>query len=555
MDIPRRYWNFIGFVIAILILRLPFVTIDFFCVDEPYSVTMGNIASNGGIYGVDFACARGPLIYYTFALITKAFGYGNMVAVRIVHMIYIFICTLLVSGLSRSLGSKNTGILAGLLFIIFSFAYQGDEFWAFNLEFVLLPFLLGGIWMFWSAQVDHKSWKLMLSGLLIGVACTGRLTVSASGIVFLIFILMDVCDNRSKLREGITKSLLLAAGYLFGILLLFIPNILTGTLSQGTYSFFIYPLTYYSSISNVNFFGRLLLITKTQQILWILSLLYVIQSVTLRYRTYNVFGANADTYLILQAVAQFIGIYINGKGYGHYFLLVIPLLGIMTSLFCEHLVGMLNKDIKIGIGRATRNVSSSIMAFPQYLSWFRGGSLVCISLLMGSLISVSLSFAFPEDNYAKDGSTSIISFFHEKKTRFHPFKVAAKQIKTMTDPNDAVLVWGKCAELYPLSKRLPYLPWTSFDISSRTDPDTLLYNWYYKPWRDSISNNPPRVIVVPSGSYDGKDVNSEKWFKTMLDEEYVLKSHITWDKRSKFFRGSYMKGEEWIDLYERKDNL
>ena len=95
-------WLALGLTIG---LRLFFIHIQFFNVDEAVSAVAANAILDGGLPYLDAIGHRGPLTYYAYSLIFAIWGKNHMIAV---HWIYLFL-TLVITGLVWLTGYQIKG--------------------------------------------------------------------------------------------------------------------------------------------------------------------------------------------------------------------------------------------------------------------------------------------------------------------------------------------------------------------------------------------------------------------------------------------------------------
>ena len=214
-------WLALGLTIG---LRLFFIHIQFFNVDEAVSAVAANAILDGGLPYLDAIDHRGPLTYYAYSLIFAIWGKNHMVAV---HWIYLFL-TLVITGLVWLTGYQIKGNILGswsaLLFAVFTWTNPFHEMWAAHTEWLLLLFTLLGIntYLFYWRLIEKLSgWKkvllLMITGFFLGMAVLSKQVAALDLAAIMGFIFISTVTGNKHLRQSIGECLLLSLGWVIPI--------------------------------------------------------------------------------------------------------------------------------------------------------------------------------------------------------------------------------------------------------------------------------------------------------------------------------------------------
>jgi hypothetical protein len=201
-----------------IILRLFFIHIRFFSVDEAVSAVAANAILDGGVPYLDAIDHRGPLTYYVYALIFALFGKNQMI---ILHWVYLGVM-LVITGLVWCMGYQIKGKkLAGwtaLLFSIFTWVNPFHEMWAAHTEWLLVLFSLIGfnIYLYYHQRRQEgfsflEAIWLFMTGFCLGIAVLSKqvaiLDMAALGGFLIIARILGFSSTSQFLREGVLLSL------------------------------------------------------------------------------------------------------------------------------------------------------------------------------------------------------------------------------------------------------------------------------------------------------------------------------------------------------------
>jgi hypothetical protein len=217
---------FLLLVIA-FITRLNTLNDKIFEVDEAIYSVSGGMIQNGHVMYRDIWDHGPPLIYYSYAAIFAFFGQYNLAAVHCVLVFVVWLEATLIFQISRSRYGTLIGLIAGILFLVFSIIGAPWDVLAANKEFFgLLPLLLGILLQLrLGSSFRLNLLALFTSGFLLGIAVgfkqTFLLFVPLPAVAFLRFY--TIAENTNSVFTGkaathLTTSLVL---YMLGFLIPF----------------------------------------------------------------------------------------------------------------------------------------------------------------------------------------------------------------------------------------------------------------------------------------------------------------------------------------------
>lgn len=158
---------FLLFVAVSALTRVYMLPAGLLDIDESAHITGSWVMMNGGSLYTDFVDNKPPLLYVAYALPQALFGRGLLAVHLFVILIVVpwtaFAC-------SAFYDHKRKGILAGLLFLIYSSAYLAHDMHAAHADLLML---LPATWALVMARDEMRAAKasrVFCAGLFVGIA-------------------------------------------------------------------------------------------------------------------------------------------------------------------------------------------------------------------------------------------------------------------------------------------------------------------------------------------------------------------------------------------------
>lgn len=210
-------------------LRLIFLHVTFFSVDEAVSAVAGNTILEGGLPYRDAIDHRGPLTYYAYALIFQIFGKGNMTGVHFLYAWLIGFQTLLVWDIGRKIYTEAAGNWAALCFAIFAWSNPFHEMWAAHTEWLLILFSLLGVnvWLGWEVREEGAEnsgkgkWRLFVAGVLLGICLLSKQVGVLDMMAVTGFAILVRGIILRRWRQVLLETMFLLLGWVIPLLLTF----------------------------------------------------------------------------------------------------------------------------------------------------------------------------------------------------------------------------------------------------------------------------------------------------------------------------------------------
>lgn len=522
-----------------IFIRLPFIFVPFTIADEAELMTFGEQLLSGSVYGLDVVNTRGPGGFFIAGAINYVFGYGNTTAYHIIGIVFQLANVLLVYLLAYVIFNFQLGCISAFIFSIFSYGYILHDTLGFNVEIMALPFILGGVILFYLAfnQVLKQKNKAFLwtgiffSGVLTAIVFSIKQVLAISMVAYLIVTIIYWYKGELERENAFLVILYLITGFILGFMAIFGKSILVGGWGNILYWLAIYSLKHYISWGQKIplFLQRMILMYISQPFLWALTLLWLVQ--------YVLSLGNKEEkvdfkyhYLFLMLILQYCGAIIAGQVVGHYLIPAMAFMSIVVAIVVERLI--------VNIKETRREIVIFILML----------------FLVGIFPPVVKYSLFPEGVEAKE--YNVEEYFVEKVyNQNDPISRTVKFIKENSSQNDKIYVLGALYEIYPLTKRLPATIGFGLRWFQEREKDEKLKEIYGRII-ETLKSNPPKMIVLPCEVYHGIDLRQWQDIKEILEENYTIAERFAWPGRLKFLRGKQKMTEninEWIEVYRLKE--
>ena len=417
------YFLLAGLILLVYIIRSNFFETPFER-DEGDYFYLGKLILDGKVPYIDFYEQKLPGLFYSYSLIIRLFGYS----LRAAHIgfLCINILTIVILYLiGNKLFNKITAIITAFSFAILSLTPQMSGFTTQS-EHLVIFFASGGFLALIYALKDQKYWYLYpLAGLLI---CYSFL-IKQSAIFFIlaggITVLIHFLTQKPIQWKILIKSVLLySAGVflMYGIIILALYR--QNALSEMWYWTIKYAGNYVSAMplkEGLKHFSNIWkLITADYALFWVLAGLGMIAVLfTKKSRSFKII---IWIIAILSCLTIIPGLYF----YGHYFLMLTPILAVLMGISFYSVSDLLKGKIN-----------------PNYLN---------LSLLLIFMFIAAGHLKSQEQYYFKPGRTKLLRQVYGMNP-FPESKIVGDFIKMHTEKNDLIAVLGSEPEIYVYADR------------------------------------------------------------------------------------------------------
>lgn len=473
----RKYRNIAILLIVgmTFLLRVPFLSVPPERDEGVYAVVAETIL-DGGVPYRDAVLWRAPAIFYTYAALFKLFG-ETVGAIRIGAAVFALLTLLIVFRLASRLYGENTGLLAALLFGVFSSGplIQGG---LGNTEvFMMLP-AVAATYAFYLWHKEQRNSYLLLAGILAGISCLFKEATLPNLLFFFVFLPLATNPFKTGLKMLLKGYVLLSIGFAIPITIFLSYLFVNGALSDyliGTYN-------WNSSYGSHDFslFKRRLIdrgiysLGREYSFLWLSAALFVFLTIV-KERTVD------NMYVILWIMFSFVGVCLGSKFFPHYFIQMIPSLSIASGSAIFNLYKGLREQ-------------RIIVKMPSY---------IYVALLL-----LSLGYAIKTDykSYLFYTPDEISKEIYGDEI-FVNYKKIAEYVRERTKPSDYIYQNRWDSGIYFLARRRPptkyiehYAIQATKDVKKSMDElrdDILIKKPKYIIWYSPRPSEIPKFVVEP----------------------------------------------------------
>ena len=391
--------------------RADFLDDVFYNIDEGEYVVAADALGHGWLPGLDLlGSSKTPAIAFLCYTLFHLFG-RSLAVIHVAQLVMVIATGLLVIEIARRWWGAKALIPAALLFWIASNSFSlPQRVLSLNVESPGLLFAVLALWLLLT-RVDSVA-SALAAGVTLGIAVMFR----QSFVFFLIpaFYLANASERRWRALR------LVGAGIAGSWLLLLVPYAVRGGLGWAFDSWVRYPLDYASDIGLTGYFEALWLNSiEFAQREWPVLLLALIGAVVL-WRDRKILRGK---FLFLLAMGSFLALSSGSRFTGQYWIQTYPALALFAVAGWMSLAAR-RKILRMGlVALVAVGALLSLGHFPFWRVWDPSVPPKGIS-----------PYALGEDQAER---------------------LAGDFAKQRTGPDDTILVWGYCPQIYYHAHRLP----------------------------------------------------------------------------------------------------
>ena len=425
-----------------------------------------------------------PLYFMLYAVFIRLFG-ASVLGLKMFGTIFVLMAVLAVYWLANQAYGKKVGLLAALLFGVFSSGPM-VEGGTVNLETVMhLPYVLA-IGFFLKASMSGQLRWYFLAGLCAALA---TLVKQVGGILFFVFLSYGIGERWSKkdlfsLKQWLYRYLLVGAGALLPVIGVISFYYFHGyTLNQlydsmlGSNLGYIQRAHEYTSVL-IYFASSMKGILPENGLLWLGTMF---AAAYLGWRIWRNRGKARDRILLWWAFWSFAVLWVTGTFYAHYFLQIIAPFSVLTAY---------------GIG-ASWKWAKSLSSLSRFVA--KGVWTILLVIMVIFFIKTDYKYFF---SYTPVEQTM---FQYKALNRlidvYGIYNVVQQQIAfhilAHSDPTETIYVWGIAPQIYFLAQRKAATRYrTNFNMSPLVTDNSLKALQTYAPTvMEEIRKSPPAYIV------------------------------------------------------------
>ncbi len=194
------------FVVLSLATRWLSLVIDVIDLDESAHIVGSWEMMRGRLLYAQFVDNKPPLLYGYYALAQVLFGRGLLA----VHLLTVLVTVPLTAyAVSAFFGHRREGVLAGVVFLLYSAAFIGHDMLSANTEILMLLPATWAVALLRDERHATIPWRVATAGALIAIACLFRYQAATWGLAFAAGIL--VAGRTQRIRGTTAKALLALA--------------------------------------------------------------------------------------------------------------------------------------------------------------------------------------------------------------------------------------------------------------------------------------------------------------------------------------------------------
>jgi 4-amino-4-deoxy-L-arabinose transferase-like glycosyltransferase len=462
---------------AIVGMRWPASKRMIWSLDEGSTFTMAEQILHGEVSYLNSADNRNPLTQYLQAAVFAVAGSWNATAQHVFVAILLGFAAILIWQLARRLGEERTGVAAALWFALLSFNYLAAyDAMAAHTGWYLVLFSCLGFWLFAVAWTRARLGVALAAGIAFGLSFLAKQPGLLDFAVPLVILALFCGTDGSQRRKAFLTAAALAGGFALPVVVTIVYFAAHGALRDLIFYSWTYNTKYY--VPEVPLLQRLLVMRMPFILAWnhspvtlccgLLGAAGLLAAAfkSLRHRPVSI--AILPGLILGWAAAGLASTGLSGRTFDHYCMQFIPPL----SLACGW-------------------ITARVAAWVRDISRRRKFAGVMLGILSAVLI---VAVAWPAVNRARH-----LELGEEIDRRM------GADLRSLTRPDDRILVWGYVPELYFFSHRLPatrfiytnyltgLIPWTNLDPEKNTDYAIIPDGWndFWRDWE----THPPAVVV------------------------------------------------------------
>lgn len=481
-------------ILFLLIVRLKLLGMPFER-DEGGFAYIGKMALDGVPLYSELYDIKLPGLYYIYGLFAKIFGYSPS-GIHFGLLLFNVGATIMTFMIGQRLFSKTTAVIAAATFAIMSVGPNMLGFAAHATQLLSLP-ALAGIYLLIKALDTSELKTFLFAGLLFGIA----FTIKQQAVYYMLFAgIYTIYVRYTELTIDWTKLVKEEAALIVGSLAPFILVVLwmsiNGRFDEFWFWTFEFPRAYaansisFAQASGVLMDIQLPRVTQGQSLLWGLGIIGLVVS----------FFANISTskkvFLALFFVMMIGGVATGFAFYQHYFVMFLPVIGLLCGVLVET------------TGEALEKMSKNkwVWAVPFgvfFIAWIQ---------VIGH-----------DSNYFFSPDYETILRQHYGGNPFWEDKKVGEYIKTQTTENDQIIVFGSEAQIYTYADRkaasghMMVYPLVDGGPHSVTLQDQMI--------ADVQKNQPAYLVyveIMPSWLSRDPENRLQTWMRSYVDQNYML---------------------------------
>lgn len=240
LNSKRALKIFLLCVFVSILTRAFMLWVDILDLDESAYIVGAWSALKGGLLYTDYVDQKPPLIFAYYMISQLIFGRG-LLSVHLLTLLLVVPLTAL--GLSAFFDHSRKGVIAALVFLVYSVCFEGKNMHASNCELIMILPCVWSLVMIRRSELPISFPHVFASGLLLGIA-----TLIKQPAMFWVVgpaaMIVHVSIDKRKFLRGISCILLLVAGFVLPLAGADLYFIMRGNADDFIFWTFLFNLQY-----------------------------------------------------------------------------------------------------------------------------------------------------------------------------------------------------------------------------------------------------------------------------------------------------------------------
>ncbi|MBN1566582.1 MAG: glycosyltransferase family 39 protein [Acidobacteria bacterium] len=429
---------------AVLLLRLPYTSVQFWTIDEAGFAAVANKLSDGHSLYREACDNKPPFVFHFYAAVFSLFGRGNMTAVHLATLLFVFLGLWFFYRLSREIFRGKIAAISLIAYAFYLVASSPADTFASNTEIYMMPMVIAGVYFCLAGLRIITGWHWVAAGFFFGMAAW----IKQTGILFCLAVpvaaLVDAYPlERSSVIRAIRRCVLGFLGFcaisLFWMVLMWKEGIFHEfldmvilyntkvqvasipawlSIQMASYTILAHFKSHFGAII-IAFVGFGLLV-HTVIDGWKAGVKQPVTNVSVR----------SAIILFSWLAISIAAVSIGGRFYGYYMYVLAPILAALIAVAFDYFY-------------RRQPIHSSLTRYALTILLIIGCALPLLSI---------------HRNYLGQAKTAIIKIENKYDPSLSgwigiPTLTVSKYVEENTDPNDQIFVWGYQPCIYVLSGR------------------------------------------------------------------------------------------------------
>ncbi|OQA98557.1 MAG: hypothetical protein BWY23_01012 [Spirochaetes bacterium ADurb.Bin218] len=486
MDEKKIKFNwkyFLWIALAVFLLRLPTFYQHIIDIDETVFSEFAKVILSGGLPYVDVVDNKPPLTYFFFAVVYFLTGSYSLIAVHIVTAIWVFVTALFVFFTAKKFAPEKAAFAGTIAFILLMHTYEPKYISTNGETLINLP-LIASCYLFLFYGTNFRGIILhVISGFLLGLAILTNYKSAVVAILYVIYTLIAIFffykGEGVKIKQLLIKLFITGVASFVPIIAMSLFFYKKGIFDDALFWGFLYNFGYIESgtasgsVSKI-FFRSIYFVLLGFPVWLCIATGFLKEFIkSSRWKEIERERMELFVFFICWLLLSFYAATLGGRGYGHYFIQIVPPLSLLGAFFYEH------------------------FAFKKFF-WLW----IALPVFILTLSRVDMLKSYELINYPNYRSE--ISY-----------KRVGEFIKNNSSFNDKIYVWGWATPVYYFADRRPasrfiisdFVSGRVFGTDNKSDAKRKNFAGKFLPILcDDLRKNKPKFIAdtSPSG-YFGYD--------------------------------------------------